>query len=513
MIIGGGMAGLSAGCYLQMNGFATRILELQHQPGGLCTSWDRGGYTFDGCIHWLLGSAPGTPFYRLWDELLDMESIDFVDHDLYAEIDVVNNRAPDGSSTFHFYTDLDRLEAYMKEISPEDAKPIERFVGLPRMLQRYEIPPLIERAPTLRTWGEKMSLMKLTGMLPGFIRSFRFTNMQLAKRFKNPFLREVIENLFDQREKAMLLLALPMAYYDLRCAGYPVGGSQKFVRRIAERYHDLGGELIYHAHVAEILVEEDAATGVRLEDGTVHEADLVISAADGRWTIFDALGGRYVDEPTRRLYDGERLKKFSSFILTNMGLARTFEGAPPVQHIALPEPWVLPDGTEISRISVRIYNYDPTLAPEGKTVISVMLSTHEHAYWDDLRRDDRAAYGKAKKDVSDYLVRLLEDRYGDIEGKVEAIDVTTPASVSRWSKNWDGAYQGWMPGGFFDSGPLPKQLRGLKDFWMTGQWVEPGGGLPAVLLSGRNVAQEICAQAGQPFTVQKRPPAGERAEP
>jgi phytoene dehydrogenase-like protein len=51
IIIGAGFAGLAAGIYARMNGYDTRIFEMHKQPGGLCTSWKRGGYTFDGCIH------------------------------------------------------------------------------------------------------------------------------------------------------------------------------------------------------------------------------------------------------------------------------------------------------------------------------------------------------------------------------------------------------------------------------------------------------------------------------
>ena len=69
IIIGAGIAGLSAGCYLQMNGYRTQIFELHDKPGGLCASWKRNGYTIDGCIHWLLGARPGIDFYRFWEEL------------------------------------------------------------------------------------------------------------------------------------------------------------------------------------------------------------------------------------------------------------------------------------------------------------------------------------------------------------------------------------------------------------------------------------------------------------
>ena len=65
IIIGAGIAGLSTGCYGQMNGYGTQIFELHDKPGGLCTSWKRKGYTFDGCIHWLVGTSSDTAFHRV----------------------------------------------------------------------------------------------------------------------------------------------------------------------------------------------------------------------------------------------------------------------------------------------------------------------------------------------------------------------------------------------------------------------------------------------------------------
>jgi phytoene desaturase len=60
LIIGGGIAGLSAGSYLVRNGYDTEIFEAHTRPGGVCTSWKRGDYIFDYCIHWLVGTSSGT---------------------------------------------------------------------------------------------------------------------------------------------------------------------------------------------------------------------------------------------------------------------------------------------------------------------------------------------------------------------------------------------------------------------------------------------------------------------
>jgi phytoene dehydrogenase-like protein len=65
IIIGGGIAGLAAGCYGQMNGYQTQIFEMHYLPGGLCTSWERKGYTFDGCISYLYGAGRNKPFNYL----------------------------------------------------------------------------------------------------------------------------------------------------------------------------------------------------------------------------------------------------------------------------------------------------------------------------------------------------------------------------------------------------------------------------------------------------------------
>ncbi len=69
IIIGAGVAGLSTGCYAQMNEYHSQIFEMHDKPGGVCTSWRRNGYTFDGCIEWLMSSSPGNPFYQIWQEL------------------------------------------------------------------------------------------------------------------------------------------------------------------------------------------------------------------------------------------------------------------------------------------------------------------------------------------------------------------------------------------------------------------------------------------------------------
>lgn len=88
IIIGAGIAGLSAGCYAQMNGYQSTIFELHDLPGGLCTAWERKGYIFDGCIHDLFGSGEGQPFHSMWQELAAVQGRPMVNHEVYQHVTV-----------------------------------------------------------------------------------------------------------------------------------------------------------------------------------------------------------------------------------------------------------------------------------------------------------------------------------------------------------------------------------------------------------------------------------------
>lgn len=66
IVIGAGIAGLTAGIYARRSGFEVTILEQHTIPGGMCTSWSRKGYLFEGAIHWMTGSSPKTELNELW---------------------------------------------------------------------------------------------------------------------------------------------------------------------------------------------------------------------------------------------------------------------------------------------------------------------------------------------------------------------------------------------------------------------------------------------------------------
>ena len=86
IIIGAGISGLSTGCYAQITGFTSEIFEMHTIPGGVCTSWKRGDYLFDHCLHWVIGSNKGTNLYPIFKDLGISENIDFYHTDIFRVI-------------------------------------------------------------------------------------------------------------------------------------------------------------------------------------------------------------------------------------------------------------------------------------------------------------------------------------------------------------------------------------------------------------------------------------------
>jgi phytoene dehydrogenase-like protein len=276
-----------------------------------------------------------------------------------------------------------------------------------------------------------------------------------------------------------------------------LGGSLKLSKTIEKRYLDLGGKVSYKSPVAKILVENDKAVGIKLADGTEHRADIVISAADGRTTIFDMLEGKYIDDKIQGYYDNFSL--FPPLLHVAYGVARTFDDLPQSVsgfNILLDEPITIA-GKELKRLPLHVYNFDPSLAPKGKTVMKFMINT-EWEYWDELYKDPER-YKAEKERLANELLAILDKRFPGLSEQVEMTDVATPMTWVRYTGNWKGSYEGWMEIslGFFAH--MDKTLPGLDGFYMVGQWVEPGGGLPPAAMSGRNVTQIICKKDKKKF--------------
>lgn len=491
IIIGAGIAGLAAGCYGRMNGYRTRIFESHGLPGGLCTSWQRGGFTFDGCIHWLIGSGPNNSLYQIWQELGAVQGRPMVNHEEYLRVEGADGKA------LILYTDVDRLEEHMQQLSPADHRMIREFTRAIRRFSRLSVPP----RPTFR-----QSLSAFLSIIPitiTYTRLGKLSIRQYAQRFQDPFLREAFGSILELPDFPILGLTAALGYMHVQCAGYPAGGSLEFAKAIEKRYLSLGGEISYHSRVEEIItvqsIGESQACGIRLADGSIHYADTIISAADGRTTIFDLLHGRYADPKIRKFYN--ELPLFPSLVRISLGVNRELSAEP--HHIYYQsKPPILVAGELREYISIEHYAFDPALAPAGKSVIIVAFKTN-YSYWQQLKRNGDLDYENAKKGLAEQVISILDSRFPGIREEVEVIDVATPLTYERYTGNWQGAIESWNMTPetlkIVMSGGLSKTLSGLKNFFMIGQWIQPGGGLSPAAVSARDVIRTIAQKDRKRF--------------
>jgi phytoene dehydrogenase-like protein len=497
LIIGAGIAGLSAGCFAQMNGFQSEIFELHSQPGGLCTAWQRKDYTIDGCIHYLFGTAPGQPFHQVWQELGALINRPVIHHEELMRV------VDSGGQTFIAYADPDRLEDHLRELSPADEDHIEDLTDGIRRLADFDMAMLQEKPRQLLTAEEwrDFGLKVMPFALP-LARWGRVSAAGFAQRLRSPFLRRALPLVFGWDDIPLMAGMSVLAYMHTGNAGFPAGGSLAFARAIEQRYLALGGRIHYNSQVEKILTEDGRASGLRLYNDDIHEGDYIISAADGRGTLFDLLDGQFIDKKLRRIYDGRW--PIRSQLQVSLGVDRDLSAEPHWQTTLLDEPLLIA-GEERHDIGVKHYAFDPSLAPAGKSVVEVMMPS-DYGYWQ--RIYGRKLYDTEQLQVAGIILDFLERRYPGITDQVEVKDVATPVSYERFTGNWLGSTCGWllttstmmaMVQG------MDKQLPGLDNLYLAGQWVEPGGSVPIAAMSGRCAVQLICAQEGQPFETSLAP--------
>ncbi|WP_027340818.1 phytoene desaturase family protein [Halonatronum saccharophilum] len=492
LIIGAGIAGLSAGSYLERNGYDTEIFEDHSIPGGLCTAWKRGEYTFDYCVHWLMGTKEGTGFDVIWDELGALENEKGVKTPI-RNFEEFSRIELSGGDVVGLYSNLDRLEEEFLRVAPEDEKKISKFIKDLKKLAKFKTPVATEK------WGIKDRIKFIFSNFIPFLKVIKYARItmeELSDQWDNPKLKEVFRTIFPPSWSSLAFI-FGMAFQHIEAAGYPVGGSLPLAKNIEREYLKLGGKIYYSSKVEEILVEDDKAVGIRLEGGEEYFGDDIVSAADGYTTLYKMLDGRYLSSQLKKAYEDFSL--FPSSIYLGFGVEKDLSDMPHATLLHLDPPLLLSDGSKHEYISLNVYNFDPTLAPEGKTTVTVLINTWKDQYWQELAEKDYGEYKTIKADLSDKVLNIIDEKFPGFSSTVEKVDVSTPHTVKRYTGNWQGSYEGFAPTPVALMKKLPKEVPELNSCYMIGQWTEPGGGIPSAALDGRNLARRLCKRDKKEF--------------
>ena len=204
------------------------------------------------------------------------------------------------------------------------------------------------------------------------------------------------------------------------------------------------------------------------------------------------LGGKYVSKEIDFAYKNWEL--FMPLVQVSFGIGKKVNADSPVILNFSGE-------TTIGRTkldygySLMNYSYDETMAPEGKTTI-VMRFESPWNLWENLEGEE---YRDEKKQIKKDAITCLEKVYPGITEFIEVIDIATPKTDVRYTGVRNGAYEGFMPTRENMMKSLKMQLPKLQNFYMAGQWLFPGGGLPPSAQTGKWAVQLICRKKRKAF--------------
>lgn len=482
VVVGTGLGGLTAAAILARSGKRVLAVERHDRVGGYAHSFRRGPYHFDAAVHLVGGCERGGLIDRLLRALAVRERCDFAAVDpCYA------THFPDFALSAP--TGLHEFTRTYQHAFPADATGIERFLGECATI----------RGETQRLLGGAESPVE-AGSLS------RFPSLQ---KYRRATVSDVLgAHVADRRAAAALTTLWPYVglpptrlsflYWAAMLMSYVEDGAyycrgtfQNLACSLADVVRESGGEVALRTAVAKIAVDADGVCGVVLQNGRRITARTVLSNADARQTIEDLVGREHFPARYGRALGRLRpsLSALVAYIATDLGAASL-----PTAHETFHfETWDHEESyaTSIagrpSWFTLTIPTLvDPDLAPAGDSLIvfTTLVPFEAVANWRD-----------AKKACTEHILAALARRLPELGSHVKLLEVGTPHTMRRYTRNSAGALYGWElspsqigPGRPAVDAPIP----GL---YLAGHWTQPGGGVYGVVTSGLLAARSILGHA------------------
>lgn len=488
VIIGGGIAGLSAGVYGLLAGYDVAIYEKNPIAGGQCTGWNRKGYHIDNCIHWLTGTKKDTDLRKEWETVgaLSPDSKFSKTEAFYTSI-VGDKRAT-------LWNDLERTEKELLEIAPEDEAEIKKFIEHVRYAQSCQIPS--KKPMDMMGIRDYIEMGKGMTDMPKVMKEYGEIELEdLSARFKNPVLRKLF---CDYMPKEYTASSLLVSYATMTSGNglIPEGGSLAMTNRMVERFKELGGKLVCNASVKRIIIEKKMACGIELENGEKIMADYVISAADTNVLFEKLIGEKYMDKRWKEVYSD-----YNRFPLTS-GFQMAFAIDQSAYHekdtvVFSCEPFMIGE-QKVDRMSVKSFEYEETFAPAGKTVLqaNVVQTDADFLYWKSLTKEE---YQQKKQELVEVVMNRILSMFPELEGHMEFLDCWTPLTYQRYCNAYHGAYMSFITRKGEKAFRVKGTIKGIKNLYIASQWINAPGGLPVALVAGKFAVQRILKKEKRPY--------------
>jgi len=423
VVIGSGLAGLTAANVLARTGRSVLLLEQHYKLGGMATWFKRpGGHIFDISLHGFpIGMIKSCRRYwnrEIADSIIQLKNIRF------------------DNPMFSLTTSFNR----------------EDFTKL--LVEQFKVPRenVIDFFDTAR------------GM--NFFDDQSTTTQQLFDRF------------FPGREDVIRLLMEPITYANGSTLEDPAitygivfsnfmskgvftfeGGTDKLIEQMHDEMIKSGVDVRIRCDVEKILVEKGKITGVQVNGKTIRTSS-VVSNANLKSTIFHLVGEDHFDKTFVEDAREVRLNNSSTQVYMALKADEQVEESTGDLLFSSTAPLFRTDLLLSRDITSRTYSfYYPRTRPEGRPRCLIVSSTNaNYQDWAKLSDDEYAA---SKHDLADGTLDDVERYVPNIRERVDHVEVATPKTFQHYTKHLQGSSFGTKFEGLAVSRALPEQIHGL----------------------------------------------------
>jgi phytoene dehydrogenase-like protein len=452
IIIGAGIGGLVCGCYLAKAGMKVLIVEQHDKPGGYFTSFKRKGFMFDAAAHSFGNYRKGG---RVRNILTDLGVDKIVKINRFDPSDII--LTPDFKMTF--WNDLKATISDLSTTFPTERSNFENFFNFCLTSDQSEFAKLKDKT--------------FKSFLHSFFKDEKIINAFALPVLGNGGLPPSLMHAFSGT-KIFTESLLDGGYY-------PEGIMQNLPDALVHILKQNGGNILYNNFVKKIVVQNGMVTGVKLDTVAELHSKYVVSACDMTQTFRSLLGGDICSPQLMKSLDA-LVPSASTFILY-LGIDSSFEGLPnPGTNV-----WYLPAYnldeiySHIQKSNFSESMYMMRVSPSGNSIVAFMHAPFEtSAFWD-----------QNKKKTIDIFLSKIEQVIPDIRKHIVYYDAATPATLHRYTLNYQGAAFGWAKTLSQTFDPLFKRTTFLEGFYLTGHWTSIATGMPGVCYLAHDTASRI----------------------
>jgi len=487
IVIGSGFGGLAAAARLGARGYEVTVLEKLDAPGGRAYVYRQDGFTFDA------GPTIITAPY-LFEELWRACGSRIEEDVTLRPIDPFYEVRFDDGDVFRYTSNLELMREQIARIDPRDVQGFERFLAVSR-----DIFEVAFKGQAEQPFHEIGTLMRAA---PDLIRlgGYRSVYSEVSRFFKSEKLRVLFSfhplliggNPFTTTAYYCLIAHLERTYG----VHYAEGGTGALVNGFVRLIGRLGGTLRCNAEVAEILVENGTACGVRLVSGGEIRADIVVSNADAAFT-YSRLLARH---PRRRWTDAKiaRARYSMSLFVWYFGTRRRWDEVYHHTMVLGPRYRGLLDDIFRHKVLAKdcsLYLHrpsasDPSLAPAGCDAFYVLAPVPHLQSGTDWRVEAEPYRAAVQR-------RLEETVLPGLGESIVSSRVLTPLDFRDRLSSVNGAAFAMEPqlfqSAWFRPHNVSEEVRGL---YLVGAGTHPGAGLPGVV-SSANILDRIVPDPGR----------------